>query len=584
MKSIKSKLVLLFLIIALLPSTLSIILSYYSYRNTLLTEISQAHQNSLLLASEGVCAMAESASTISDLCYYDEILMQVFMKEEPTEKDLLNAKQQLIATYSKFYQAFSQINITFYISVYATNGLEYCTLSNPELYDYEKITRMSWFSSNEYLKKDKFIVSNYNDYRKNTKENRYVISTIHLIRDKNGDCRGAIMINVPCESVRSVYSDLIGENNTIYLVDDMRRVISCSDPQLIGTSPLSTQTHRFIGSSDKYAIVTHEDGRRYLASKYWIREYNWYLIEEVPLDTVLQPLEIVRRNLLLLSLGLALVFTVIAVSFANSVASPLRDFCTTLDEAATKTLDIRSNIRRYREIDEISEKFNALILRVKDLIQSVQQQEKATHQAELEQLKLQINPHFIYNTLFSIKCTVELGKQQEAAEMLGILSNILRVTLRTESDLSPLSECLFYVVQYFKLQKIRYNQEIELDIRVPDQLRDCLFPMLILQPLVENSIQHGRRTDGLPLHIVIDGRSDGENLYISVQDDGCGIPENRLNAIRAALADDCTHHESIGISNVYNQIKLIFGDPYSMSIESAPDAGTVIRLVVPLLM
>lgn len=375
MKSIKARLVPLFLLMAVIPCVLSAGFSYLSYRRTILTQISEARQNSLRLVSKNVETMVESALTISDLCYYDDILTQVILQDDLTMLDLNHAKAQIITTYTKYHQAFEQIGVSFYIAIYATNGFEYCTLPNPELYDYQKVTRMSWFSSNEYFKNDKFIISNYNDYNKNREDN-YVISTIRLIRDRDKTCRSVIMINIPCAAVQAAFEDVVSPDNTIYLVDNLMRVISSSDPQLIGTSPLSTATHRFIGSGDDFSVITHADGTEYLASKYWISAYDWYLVEEIPLESVLQPLVTTHRSLLLFSLALLCAFSLLAISFANSISAPLLDFCDTLDVTAAKSLDVYSHSHGYREIDEISEKFNRLLARVKELLQDIQQKER----------------------------------------------------------------------------------------------------------------------------------------------------------------------------------------------------------------
>lgn len=580
MKSIRARLVPLFLLMAILPCVLSAGFSYLSYRQSLLEQISQARQNSLRLVSSNVETMVEAALTISDLCYYDGILTHVITQQNLTEADANHAKAQIISTYTKYHSAFEQINVPFYIAIYATNGFEYCTLPQPELYDYRKLTKMSWFSSNEYFENDKFLISNYNDSNKNGEDN-YVVSAIRLIRDRNQTCRGVIMINIPCTSVQAAFEDVISEDNTIYLVDNMMRVISCSDSGLIGTSPLSTATHRFIASKDNFSILTHADGTQYLACKYWISAYDWYLVEEIPLGSVLSPLVATHRSLIVFSVVLLAIFSLVAVSLANSISSPLRDFCGTLDLAAARNLEVYSHNHEYKEIDEISEKFNHLLARIKTLLQEIQQKERAVHKAELEQLKLQINPHFIYNTLFSIRCMVELGKQREASEMLGILANLLNTTLRTGSSLAPLSSCLSQTVQYFKLQKLRYGQSVQLEVDVADSLKAYRFPCSALQPLVENAIQHGLRGDAQPLRILLHGWAQGDTLHFIVQDNGRGMDAQRLQHLRESLCNDQMRHDSIGVANVHSRIRLLFGKPYGLTVDSAPGGGTCIHITVP---
>lgn len=177
---------------------------------------------------------------------------------------------------------------------------------------------------------------------------------------------------------------------------------------------------------------------------------------------------------------------------------------------------------------------------------------------------------------------VELGKQQEAGEMLGILANILNTTLRTDSALAPLSDCLSQAVQYFKLQKLRYSQGIQLEVDVDEALKTCQFPLTALQPLVENAIQHGLREDGSALKITIRGWADGDVLHVTVQDDGRGMDGRQLRRLRESLAEDKVRHESIGAANVHSRIRLEFGAPYGLAVESEPGRGSCMHITLPI--
>lgn len=580
MKSIRSRLIILFLPAVLVPALLCSILYHSSYKQTIVQQISQARQNSLRLIANNVGAVVESASSISDLCYYDEVLVQTLLRDELNASEILQARSHIIDTYTRYYHAFSNVGVPFYIAVYATNGLEYCTLSNPEQYNYEKITKTSWFSFHENQNNDKFIIPIYNDYSKNGEDN-YVIALVRLIRDSEGYCRGSIMVCVPCDSIRASFSDIISEENRIYLLDSLMCVISSSDKHATGSLPLETETHRFISSSLDYSIVSHGDGVKYLVSKYWLQDYNWYLLEEVPLNSLLVSLNATSRNMLIITFLLTAVFSLVVIFFSNSVSKPLGDFCRALDSTNETTLNQNFTVRGYREINDLNEKFNALLLRVQLLIADVQQKEHDIHQAELKQLKLQINPHFIYNTLFSIKCMIEMKNNREASEMISILSSILNTTLRTEQELRPLSDCIALAVQYYKLQKIRYSRSIQICIESDECLNSCLFPAFTLQPLIENAIEHGLQSDGTPLTITLHTYLDADGLNVLICDDGRGISSERLAELRIRLASGASNDKGIGIVNVNARIRHLFGDDYGLKIDGRPNQGAVMHITVP---
>jgi two-component system LytT family sensor kinase len=199
------------------------------------------------------------------------------------------------------------------------------------------------------------------------------------------------------------------------------------------------------------------------------------------------------------------------------------------------------------------------------------EQEQLLMQARLAALSSQINPHFLFNTLNSVSSLIRSNPGQ-AREVVYKLSNILRRLLRKHENFSLLRDELSFIDDYLAIEMVRFGDKLRFQKDVSPATLDLLVPSMLLQPLVENSIRHGLsgKLEGGMISI----RSQAENgrIRVTVEDDGVGIPEARL----ATLLE-----QGIGVSNVNERLKVLFGDDYRMYVDSKPDAGTRIEIEFP---
>ena len=201
----------------------------------------------------------------------------------------------------------------------------------------------------------------------------------------------------------------------------------------------------------------------------------------------------------------------------------------------------------------------------------LEDQQRLLTEARLEALSSQINPHFLFNTLNSVSSLIRTNPGQ-AREVVYKLSNILRRLLRKHENFNLLRDELSFIDDYLSIEMVRFGDKLRFQKDVSPATLDLLVPSMLLQPLVENSIRHGLsgKLEGGMISI----RSQAENgrIRVSVEDDGVGIPEARL----ATLLE-----QGIGISNVNERLKVLFGDDYRMYVDSKPDAGTRIEIEFP---
>ena len=245
----------------------------------------------------------------------------------------------------------------------------------------------------------------------------------------------------------------------------------------------------------------------------------------------------------------------------------------------------------YKANDEVITSYEAEIIQgVADFLgllldrHSLGEQKMMRAQAEYNMLKAQVNPHFLFNTLGTIRALVRTSPEQARARIKD-LSDFLRRSLEHGKEMTRLAEELEIVRSYIRLEQSRFGERIRVKEEIPDSVLECYLPVFSLQPIVENAIKHGlsSKRDGGTLVIRI--YETGDFLHMEVEDDGAGIPFTRLREIRQF--DGTSAREAagagIGLNNVHKRIQVRFGPQYGIQIDSREGEGTTVKVVLPLL-
>ncbi|MFK4996720.1 sensor histidine kinase [Bacillus sp. N9] len=205
-------------------------------------------------------------------------------------------------------------------------------------------------------------------------------------------------------------------------------------------------------------------------------------------------------------------------------------------------------------------------------------------------LQAQINPHFLFNVLNSIRMKVLMKRDHESAEMIGSLSKLLRMTIDKNKGMVMFHEEVEINRDYVRLMNMRQKQTVDLQVDVSPDTYLIKIPRLILQPIIENAMIHGlSQKAGI---IKINARIEANTLFVEVRDNGIGMNPSQLNEVRDKLSESTVNENesttkdqafsSIGLSNVYERMKLTFGPRFTMNIESSPGNGTVVSMHIPI--
>ncbi|MDL2301733.1 histidine kinase [Lachnospiraceae bacterium OttesenSCG-928-D06] len=243
------------------------------------------------------------------------------------------------------------------------------------------------------------------------------------------------------------------------------------------------------------------------------------------------------------------------------------------------------------EVGSLIQSYNHMVLRIKSLIEDVYLAEIKQKNARYLALKTQINPHMLYNTLESIRMKALVVGDDEVADMIKILARMFRMTLDEKPAPHRIQDEIEYVEYYLKLQNMRFADSFHLEVEMDSQVRQALIISMVLQPIIENSIEHGSRGYNKPLNISVKGEiSEKNDIIIRISDDGIGMPANQINQLNGLLAQaNADKHKldgqedwngRIGLKNITERIKLYYGDQYYLIARGNKEKGTVIELCI----
>ena len=234
------------------------------------------------------------------------------------------------------------------------------------------------------------------------------------------------------------------------------------------------------------------------------------------------------------------------------------------------------------ELGQIGHTVNEMTMSIENLLQTTEQSYEQRRKIEIQLLQSQVNPHFLYNTLDSIRWMAVIQKSPGIESMTRSLSNLLKNIAKGTQDKITLEEELALLHDYVEIQSVRYMEAFTFNDTVPKELYRYRIIKLTLQPLVENAIFHGIEPTGENGTITVTGREEGGDLVLCVTDDGAGIPPDILPTL---LSEECHRsHASlngIGVCNVHKRLQMLYGEAYGLTIESEPGGGTCVTVRVP---
>lgn len=350
---------------------------------------------------------------------------------------------------------------------------------------------------------------------------------------------------------------------------------------------IDKDTWKRLGSNDTRPYFIN---KKTIVNQLYIEELDARVVVTGKVDAVFRTIKhkeiILVFTITLLLTALSFVYYALASTITKRILLLARHMRSVDDDNMKQFISKHDKLNRQDEIGFLTSTYNSMIKRMDELINNVHRSELRNKEAAYKVLQAQIKPHFLYNTLETIRMLAESNNDKEVADISFWFGKLMRYSLSSEGDRTVLAREIETVIFYLNIHKMRLQHRMTYEIDVAMDVEQIACPRFILQPLVENSIIHGASAILRPVHIKLQVRETEDEIRISITDNGTGIQEDKLMAIRSRLAkggDSRAASENeggVGLFNVSERIKSFFGGSSQLLIDSGPDRGTCLSIII----
>ncbi len=394
---------------------------------------------------------------------------------------------------------------------------------------------------------------------------------------------GYLMIDMEEVILEQAYKSLLDNDfEDIYICDYTGTIISHTDKKKIGsTIKFKPYAQNILQADTQKGYFEFFEDVEKVAIFSTISSTGWKIIKTVPTSYLYQEVNNMQRDFLMFGAVYSVAIILFMILFSIRYTNPMMKMMNTIQKVEQGDLTARTEISSNDEVGRLGHSLNRMIEEMQNLIDRLIKEEQEKKEVELEALHAQINPHFLYNTLTTIKWMAKIQGDNSVSRAIVALIKLLRVSTNLSTDMISLREEIEYVENYVVIQKLKYNEAIIMQYNIAQDCLDVMMPKLILQPIVENAIIYGITEDHKDINIRITAFAESDELFIEIADDGPGIAPDVLEEIQRTQAEK-NRFSKVGLNNINQRVKLYYGRAYGLGIETEVGVGTKIIVKIPL--
>jgi two-component system, sensor histidine kinase YesM len=567
-----------FLIIVLLVVIPSGLLSILYSRNTnqvLQQEISDANLNSLHRSSSMIeNVMIELNGFAYNLSVSQDCLSFVYSNKQSVE--FFNLAGKINETIKFLTNTYDYID-----SIYIYSETQGLIIDGRTISSMDAITDKTWLSTYQGMGESKFVVES----RRKNDNYPYYITLICPIHAGRTQTVGAVVVNVNIEGVGKLIGNNKDATQQLYIIDDSMRLYYSSDLKILDHDDAKADFLSFLGKrGGDISEVVKLDGEEMIISSVDSKRYAWRYVLLSPLSLYQKKLDDINKFMLSVTIAASVLSLLSAYYLTIKTFEPVRRIIGVVDNPTPFTEEATDAGKDSDEIQHITSLVRNTQVMNSRLSMELEERLEMLNKAQLRALQGQIDPHFLYNTLDTIHWMAyeELGDDNKVSQMIITLAQLLRVNLQRSGYLVNVREEVEHAKLYVRILELRYKDRLRVQWRIDDDILDCGIIKLAIQPLVENALQHGLKSRRYQGSIVISGRREDESIAISVEDDGVGLSAEDIAALNEHLTNNYEMDDAhIGIRNVNQRIKILFGELYGVRMASRSGGGLIVTIVVP---
>lgn len=585
-RTVKNKIILYFMVITIVPS---ILLTFFYYKNT--NKIYEAHVlenafDDIYYIKRSIDEKIVMAKGLLDWFYMNSNFNKILTK---------NYKEGVFGYDYNIIKAHDQIKLQLinsplgkYISalvVVGDNQVELRYGSDSSMIDIDLLKDKDWFKRG-INGNGKIYWTGIIENPAEIKNADYVIPIVrpifHTVLNKK---IGWVFMSFKEELISDIYINKEGNSFKYFIIDQQGRGIPYRANSLfLGKKGMSERIHNIL-DEERGFFRSGNNGEETLFVYEKCKETDWTIIEVLPLAGLNQQKRILR-NITLVILISSLVFTSLLIIYLSfNLTSPLKGLIQHVNQISTGIFTRNKAIEGEDEIGTLGIKINKMAVNIRQLMDKLIEEEKEKRELELKALQNQINPHFLYNTLNSIKWMAAIQGAEGIRNIVVALGRLLKNISSNTVEKISIEKELKLLEDYIFIQQIRYKGKINFNVEVADkEILKCKIIKFTLQPIVENSIFHGieAKKNAGKIELYINRDVSGRDIIVKIRDDGIGMTREEITKVLGKKErGNQRGFTGMGLSNVNNRIKLSYGENYGLEIKSLAGEYTMVIIRIP---
>ncbi len=583
-RKIRNRLLIFFLVVTFLPITTLGVFANLIYTKIVESKVNQHTDQMINQIEVNIDNYIKSVENILMYISNSEDIKHFLnqTEEELQSNDFKNLEDRI----KRNLEIYTDINSEIY-GILVVNNYDKYISNDLDKKTRDVLTKEIWYMEaiNESQKVHFFskpIGRNLKSYKSYSAEDIISISKAVIDKDTNKPI-GVVMADINLKKFDEIIRDnYIGEKGFFYILDNNNNIVY---------SPVNSTIYRINSNnfdSKKDSFIRFINNETFKIMYTTSNLTGWKSIGVFSFKDISKDITSMERFTLVIAIATSFLAVFFSLLFTNSIVTPIKELKTLMKGVESGDLDLKFKEDKYKnEFGELGHSFNHMVSEIKKLINMVYNEQRSKRKAEIETLQAQIKPHFLYNTLDTIAWMAEDYNAKDIINLVGALTRVFRIGLNKGKEIINLKDEIEHINSYLIIQKYRYEDRLSYEIDFNREILDTLILKLITQPIVENAIYHGIKEKRGKGKILINFQRILDEIVITVEDNGAGISDEKLQNINSMLETsnsfciDSDTGSGYGISNVNTRIKLTYGQAYGLKYYSKIGVGTKVEIKLP---
>lgn len=461
---------------------------------------------------------------------------------------------------------------------------------NGKTLNYEELIQQKWFLDQQQNLETLFLTPLHDCSYYDKDKDQIIVTFGRKVYGSNGRYAGLILIDLPPASILKLSDAFLLERNQY----NIKINITDARGGLIYDSDLSSGRVNYSEINEEELLMYQKDPSNYLVIEDTTEQLGMKINTVIPRSKMLLRVSFIQRVTLFLVIILIVVIISVSILFSKRMLRLIKKLQSSMECLEGGNYQLIMDSAGNDEIGSLVKSYNHMVGKMEKLIEEVYQAGVRQKNAQYLALCTQINPHFLFNTLESIRIKAILNGDDTVADMVKLLAKMFRTVLDSDKKNYKVRDELENIRSYIQLQNIRFDHVITLKESIDPQIYHAKFMAILFQPVVENCFKYGSKESGIPIEIWITGQlTEEKKMVFTIQDDGKGMSPERLEAVRQGLyvaqdveiqkekgVEESDSHR-IGLRNIAERLRLRYGSDGELRIVSSDEQGTVVEIRVP---